>query len=78
VLHLLAPWSEQEWDFARTACELRNSYLLPEYTLLSFAAMVLRVRYVAANEQERGDMLSEVRSAGGVTADNGRWIEVMT
>ena len=50
--------------------------LLCEYTLLSFAAVRQRVRYLRADELTRTGMLRAVRNAGGVTTDDGHFIEV--
>ena len=77
ALHAPGPWSEGQWQRALAAYLLRDQYLLPEYTLLSFGAVAERARYVLANEAERAAILAGIRDAGGARDDHGRWMEVV-
>ena len=78
VLSATGPWSEPQWQRARAAHTLREEFLLPEDTLLSFAALEQRLCYLAATQQERAAMLAALRWAGGVVADDHHFVEVMT
>jgi hypothetical protein len=64
ILSTPTTWDERRWHYARVAYELRNEFLLPEYNLLSFGPMDLRILYVRANEVERAGMLEAVRWSG--------------
>jgi Arc/MetJ-type ribon-helix-helix transcriptional regulator len=75
VVNLPGRWTEAQWRLAAIAHEVRRD-LLCEYTLLSFAAVRQRVRYLRADELTRTGMLRAVRNAGGVTTDDGHFIEV--
>jgi len=77
VLSTPGPWDEAQRGRAHAACVLRDEYLLPQYTLLSFAAMAERSRYILADRDVRAATLFAVRLAGGIRTDDGRWIEVL-
>jgi hypothetical protein len=77
VLHAPAPWSEAQWQRAKAASALRDEFLLPAYTLLSFGAVAERARYVLADWQVRAEMAAAVRIAGGVRTDSGHWMGVV-
>jgi hypothetical protein len=66
------PWDEAQWLRARAAHALREEFLLPEYLLLSFAAMDERLRYVLADDKERANMLAAVRWQSGVVTRDSR------
>ena len=78
LLSLPAPWTEEQWSFAAAISELRNEDLLPTYTLLTFGAVGMRVRYILANETERAAILSHVRWADGCYGDDGHFVEMVT
>jgi hypothetical protein len=71
------PWSEAQWQRAQAASTLRDDYLLPTYTLLSWGAMAERTRYVLADQQTREEVATAVRIAGGVRTDSGYWMEAV-
>ena len=77
ILAAPQPWSEAQWQRAKAACTLRDDFLLPEYTLLSFGRVAERARFVLADENNKASMLSTIRLAGGVYDDDGRWVEVI-
>ena len=77
VLWAPGPWSERQWDRAQAAAVLRDEYLLPAYTLLSFGAIAQRTRYVLADSRVRAEIAAAVRMAGGVRTDSGHWFEVL-
>jgi hypothetical protein len=73
VLATPAPWSDEMWHRARAACVLRDEFLLPRYTLLAYAPVAERIRYLLASQPEQIEILRSVRLAGGVVgADGGR------
>jgi hypothetical protein len=78
ALSTLWPWSERQWQQARAAHILREEFLLPEYTVLSFAPMERRLQYLMGDEQERAAMLRDVRWRGGLTTDNDHFVEAVT
>ena len=69
-------WDEAQWQRAQAASILRDDYLLPAYTVLSWAVIPERTRYVLADEQARAAMTAAVRLAGGVRTETGYWMEV--
>jgi hypothetical protein len=75
LLYGSGAWDERKWERAQAACVLRDKYLLPEYTLLAFGATAERTRYVLHPEQ-RAEMVSAIRLAGGLHDDSGAWVEV--
>lgn len=76
VLARPGPWDEQQWRQAQAACVSRDDYVLPAYTLLSFAALVDRARYVLHPEAQ-AQMAAGVRWAGYVLTDDARHVEVL-
>ena len=77
VLNAPGPWTEAHWRRAQAASVLRDDYLLPEYTLLSVAAVLERARYVLADWNARAAIVSAWRIAGGVHTEDGKWVEVL-
>jgi hypothetical protein len=76
LLAVPGPWSERQWQRAHAASVLRDDYLLPEYTVLSFGPVAERARCVL-RPGIRAGMAAEIRWAGGMHDDAGRWIEVL-
>jgi hypothetical protein len=76
VLNAPGPWSETRWQLAKAARALRDEFLLPEYCLLSYAAVSERNSYLASDECQRASMIAKVRQRGGVTAQNGRFVPI--
>ena len=76
VLCAPALWSEAQWQRAQAASVLRDEYLLPAYTLLSFGPMAERAQYVL-NPDKHSEIAAAVRVAGGVRTDSGSWREVV-
>jgi hypothetical protein len=70
------PWDEARWQRAQAASVLRDEYLLPVYTLLSFGATAERAQY-ALHSETRARVAAAVRWAGGVRDDEGRWREAL-
>jgi hypothetical protein len=68
-------WTEGQWQLCRIACGLLSEFLLPEYFILSFAAMGQRLRYLTGNECRRAAMTA-VDIASRVTAEDGRFIPI--
>jgi hypothetical protein len=77
VLATPGPWSEAHWQRAWAAFVLRDEYLLPEYTLLSFGAIPERTRYILADDRVRAKMAAAIRRSGGVRTEDGCWREVL-
>jgi hypothetical protein len=77
VLYKPGPWTEQDWLRAKAASVMRESLLI-EYTLLSFGALEQRVRYLVSDERKRASILAALRWAGGVTTNDGPFVEVGT
>ena len=77
ILAKRAPWDAAQWQRAKWAQVLQRDFLLPEYTLVAFASMAERVRYVLANDGERASICEAIRMAGGVRTDRGHFMEVM-
>lgn len=76
VLATPGPWDERQWRRAQAACVLRDDYVLPAYTLLSFAAPRDRARYVLHPEIQ-AQMAAAVRWAGYVLTADARRVEVL-
>jgi hypothetical protein len=77
VLRAVGPWDQAQWRRAMAAFVLRNEFLLPEYTLLSFGTAEARANYVLADHRVQAEMIAAIRVAGGVQADNGHFAEVI-
>ena len=76
VLATPGRWDDRQWQRAQAACVLRDDYVLPAYTLLSFAAPVERARYVLHPETQ-AQMAAAVRWAGYVLTADARRVEVL-
>ena len=76
VLATPGPWDDRQWRRAQAACVLRDDYVLPAYTLLSFAAPLERARYVLHPETQ-SQMAATVRWAGYVLTADARRVEVL-
>ncbi len=76
VLAMRGPWNDRQWQRAQAACVLRDEYVLPAYTLLSFAAPVERARYVLY-PQTQAQMAAAVRWTGYVLTADARRVEVL-
>lgn len=77
ILDVPGPWDESQWQQARAAYILRNEFLLPEYTLLSFGTAEARAKYVLAENRLRAKMASAIRVASGVQTDDGHFMAVI-
>ncbi len=76
VLATPGPWDDRQWRRAHAACVLRDDYVLPAYTLLSFAAPLQRARYVLHPETQ-AHMAAAVRWAGYVLTADAQRVEVL-
>lgn len=77
VLAIPGPWSEAQWQRAQAACVLRDYYLLPTYSLLSWGSIIDRTRHILAGPPASTEMTAAIRMAGGLRTDSGYWREVL-
>jgi hypothetical protein len=77
ILAVPSSWFNAQWQRAHAACVLREDFLIPAYNLLSFGSLAERARY-ALHPELRAEMAVAIRHAGGVRADDGNWIEVLS
>lgn len=75
VLAIPGPWREAQWQRAQAACLFRDECLLA-YTVLCFAAVAERARYILYPDRRLG-IIAAARYAGGVRSDEGQWIGVL-
>jgi hypothetical protein len=75
VLATPGPWDDRQWQRAQAACVLRDDYVLPAYTLLSFATPVERARF-ALHPETQAQIAAAVRRTGYVRTAEDRRVEV--
>jgi hypothetical protein len=76
VLHRPGPWDERQWLRARVAGDWLDRFLLPAFSVLTFADPDLRARFVRRPEQ-RHEIVAAVRQAGGVLTERGTFVEIL-